>query len=553
VSGVEATQYLETKGVAVLFNPSDYMAMTKKDFKERAKPETGFLVPSDTPGRHPKILKYADGMASVGMDNNSVCYSDEAVQTKLAELKEAMPDRDVVVQDFIRGIECTAIVMEMGDDVVALPPVEWVFDSSLGLKEDDKWLKFDTKFNSLANGDVTFEFVRDPKRADRISRAAVATFKGLGMQGRGAWGRLDARIDKETEEVYCLEMNHMPSLFYDPRVEHSISDDFIISDTFPGGHQGFVDMLIYTKQCQMKKNQAKRVANGANGKNGHANGTNGHSNGSNGHSNGTNGHSNGTNGHTNGGHAEQQPQDSEEGVGLFKASGATIAQVYDSASALYDDVSVPIYCYRERLREINFWDTYSYVGTTLDLGCGTGYVGRQVKASKLIKSLGVESAILHGVDISPMMLQIAGCQTLYETVQVGLIQDVLMDPTSLFVGGPAGQEKTAWARPVVDHVTAFGMLHFLNPVEFGAVFSRAFFLARRSVTFDVTDVPKVYIDRIIDAFGENLRNHNHMADFKRLGTPPGWKKVYEEEMKLWRSPTVDMDISGIVVRFERLE
>jgi hypothetical protein len=67
VSGIEATHYLESKGVNVLLNPCDFMAKTKLDLEEAAR-KGGFRVPGNTANKFPKIVKYVDGLASIRMD-----------------------------------------------------------------------------------------------------------------------------------------------------------------------------------------------------------------------------------------------------------------------------------------------------------------------------------------------------------------------------------------------------------------------------------------------------------------------------------------------------
>ncbi|KAL5471804.1 hypothetical protein PMIN07_001451 [Paraphaeosphaeria minitans] len=53
VAGVEATRYLETKGVPILTNPSSFLSMTKLDLGKTAG-ETGLRFPKNTPGTIPK-------------------------------------------------------------------------------------------------------------------------------------------------------------------------------------------------------------------------------------------------------------------------------------------------------------------------------------------------------------------------------------------------------------------------------------------------------------------------------------------------------------------
>jgi len=75
-------------------------------------------------------------------------------------------------------------------------------------------------------------------------------------------------------------MNHLPALFF-PQNE-AMSDDIIIRGTYPGGHEAFIDMMLYTKQYQLVHpcQQTNRVmtngahTNGVNGKAGAVNGEN---------------------------------------------------------------------------------------------------------------------------------------------------------------------------------------------------------------------------------------------------------------------------------------
>ena len=224
MAGVEATPYLESKGVVVVLSPSDFMAKTKLSFRGAAETGHGFRVPGNIKDKFPKIVKYADGMASLAMESDSVCYAEEALAKMVELLKSKEPGREIVIQDFIRGIETTAIVVEMGSEVVALLPVDWVFPEDTPV--DKVWLTSNAKFESLGEGSIRLDFVTEEPRRSRICSAAAAAFKALGMQGHGAWGRLDVRVDGETGEVYCLEMNHMPALFYGP--DDKLSDDVII-------------------------------------------------------------------------------------------------------------------------------------------------------------------------------------------------------------------------------------------------------------------------------------------------------------------------------------
>ncbi|TKW51333.1 hypothetical protein CTA1_10988 [Colletotrichum tanaceti] len=44
-----------------------------------------------------------------------------------------------------------------------------------------------------------------------------------------------------------------------------------------------------------------------------------------------------------------------------------------------------------------------------------------------------------------------------------------------------------------DHIACFNSLHYLSPVFFTAVLSRMFMLARKSVSFEVDDMPREHV------------------------------------------------------------
>ena len=548
VAGVEATRYLESKGVPILASPSDYMGKTKLDFYRASKTGSGFSVPENTEGKFPKIVKYADGMGSVGLEYDSVCYSQQVVDKKMELLKTNEPSRDLVIQDFIRGLESTVIVVEMGSEVVALEPVDWVF--AAGTPVDKAWLTYSNKFEALGEGSIHFEFVTEEPRRTHLREASVSAFKAMGFQGRGCWGRVDMRVEEGTGDIYCLELNHMPAVFYP--LGDKLSDDVIIREAFPGGHEAFFDMLLYTKLYQIAQAEKVQAPNGYETSNGEIkaqhNGivdkketqlANVPSNGS--VPTGSNGikgrevtqvpnwlsngngvlHTNGSSKTTPSANSAEPPNDADP----WKAKGATIAEVYDHTADKYDNVASATN-FRHWL--VKYIAEYDYSGTVLDLACGTGGTGM------LFHEAGWDACV-SGVDLSPLSLQTAQVRNHYmEPITVGYVQEEIMRAAEY------------------DHITCFGALHFLNRTEFNAVLARMFMLARKSVAFDVDDVSPEYVDLIVGRFGEGLRNHNNVAAYKRFGTPKGWRKAVEEEIPLFHSPSVQLDVTGIVVRFERV-
>lgn len=481
VSGVEATQYLESKGVIVLLNPADFIAKTKLDFQD-ASQKGGFRSPANTPNKFPKIVKYVDGLASMGMDYNSVCYSENEVVRQVELLKDKEPNRRVLVQDFICGRESTVIVMEMGSEVTALAPVDWVFDPQI--PADRAWLTYSNKFEALNEGKIHLEFVLDEPRRSSLCNAAIASFKALGMQGHGGWGRVDMRCEENTGDIYCLELNHMPALFYPEG--NKLSDDIIIRETFPGGHEAFFEMLLYTKKFQIAQARTNPNVN-----------------------------------------RSLDTNASPERIGELKARGSTIAEVYDSCIETYDQVSATTNIYKW---QVSYFATYDYSGTVLDLACGTGGIGKLIHQKN-------PGAKITGVDVSTRSLQ---------TPQV---LEHYLQPTII---GYLQHEIMRFKADSFDHIVCFGALHFLDRTEFMASVSRMFMVSRKTVTFDVDNVSIDYINSILKCFGEGLRNYNNIEALRRFGTPKGWKKAVDEEISLYYSPSVQVEVTGRLVRFEKI-
>ncbi|CAM1504922.1 Fc.00g025130.m01.CDS01 [Cosmosporella sp. VM-42] len=245
VAGVEATRYLESKGVPILTNPSRFLAKTKLDL-QRAANKIGLRIPRDTPERYPKIVKYADGYGSLNLDYNSICHSEDQVKNRVAFLQKDNDTFGVLVQDYIVGKECSAIVVEMGPEVVALTPLQYVFPDNTPANEE--FLTWYNKFEACEKGTIKYAFVEDKNQA-KLQQAAADAFKAIGVSGGGAWARVDMRLEEGTGDVYVIEVNCIPVVFYPEG--NTLGDDLVVGEKFPGGQAAFFDMMLATKQMQL--------------------------------------------------------------------------------------------------------------------------------------------------------------------------------------------------------------------------------------------------------------------------------------------------------------
>jgi SAM-dependent methyltransferase len=259
-----------------------------------------------------------------------------------------------------------------------------------------------------------------------------------------------------------------------------------------------------------------------------------------------------------GGHGE-----GADGCGTgYRPPASTIEEVYDNFADIYELGAAAT---RLRTFQRDVFKRFPHHGFTLDLGCGTGPVGMLIRQSPL-NSASVDSnadpdqashqpkIYVHGVDISTRMLDLPWCEQYYDSTEHGLIQDALMKPNAEWMKyAGAHHQGAASPSPMVDHITCFCALHYLNPTEFAGALDRMFALARHSVMFDIDDVTPTYIDDLVKMHGEGLRNYNHVAAYREFGTPVGWAKVVEEEAVLYRTPKLLVDVRGILVRFERVK
>ncbi|RLL99262.1 hypothetical protein CFD26_106825 [Aspergillus turcosus] len=246
VAGVEATRYLESKGVIILTNPSTFLAKNKLDLQKAAK-KCGLRIPGDTPGKYPKIVKYADGYGSLNLDENSICYTEEDVIKRVAMMQKDNTTFGILVQDYIIGKECSAIVVEMGREVVALTPLQYVFPENT--PDNEAFLTWYNKFEAVDKGIIKYAFVEEEPHKANLQSAAVEAFKALGVSGGGGWARVDMRLEESTGHVYVIEVNCIPVVFY-PK-GNTLGDDMVVEEKFPGGQAAFFDMLLATKQMQL--------------------------------------------------------------------------------------------------------------------------------------------------------------------------------------------------------------------------------------------------------------------------------------------------------------
>ncbi|KAL5446613.1 hypothetical protein PMIN07_001452 [Paraphaeosphaeria minitans] len=158
----------------------------------------------------------------------------------------------ILVQDYIIGKECSVIVLEMGFEVVALTPLQYIFPEDTPAEKE--FLTWENKFEAVDKGIIKYAFVENEHTA-ALQQCAVDAFKAIGVTGSGSWARVDLRLEEATGHVYAIEVNCIPVVFYPHG--NTLGDDLVVSEKFPGAQPACFDMMLATKQMQLGWHNAR--------------------------------------------------------------------------------------------------------------------------------------------------------------------------------------------------------------------------------------------------------------------------------------------------------
>lgn len=199
--------------------------LAKRMFLAEGLPTAPFVVlePGDGPMAScplpfPVIVKPANQDASVGIDQESVVTSLEALNARAAFLMSQFGG-PVMVEEFIRGRELTVALVEM-PDLRFLPGTEVVFpeDAPEGywpiLSYAAKWTAESTEYQST---DYHFHADLTPELAAEIESHARRAFRLLGARD---YARVDFRI--RDGKPYVLELNPNPDFAPDRALANNL-------------------------------------------------------------------------------------------------------------------------------------------------------------------------------------------------------------------------------------------------------------------------------------------------------------------------------------------
>ncbi|KAH7253033.1 hypothetical protein B0J15DRAFT_549771 [Fusarium solani] len=253
VEGVEATEYFESLNVPFIGLRSRILRKSKTDLYEAARKKGSPPVPSADPNVFPVIVKAVRSCARQFLSDKSICFTAEERDASIAnidrqlqpgrlralgypptdkskpptpplEMKPAtvydLPD-DIIVQEFIPGIDYSVVVIGFGKTPIALNPTIYNYPSSEDASNKYRFLTFDIKFHpELSESLVNRE--DDPQLFDMLQKLAVEAFQVNDMAG-GSWGNVDIRIKPDGKPV-VIEVNPMPAVFLPPDFGYEETD-----------------------------------------------------------------------------------------------------------------------------------------------------------------------------------------------------------------------------------------------------------------------------------------------------------------------------------------
>lgn len=159
-------------------------------------------VAERVPGGYPLAVKPAHGGMAYGVHKAN----------DLAELRDAVRDAltfdsDVIVQQWIEGVELSVCVLGSGWDAMALPPVEiepkrGLFLTEARLDEGAASYYAPVRLESLSSDESTAQAIRA-----EIERAALEVYRAFGLEG---YGRVDVIWDGA--QACVLEVDVAPNL-----------------------------------------------------------------------------------------------------------------------------------------------------------------------------------------------------------------------------------------------------------------------------------------------------------------------------------------------------
>ncbi|KAI1176818.1 2-C-methyl-D-erythritol 2,4-cyclodiphosphate synthase [Nemania sp. FL0916] len=261
VSGAKESRYFESLALPSCGVRSCERFMTKNDFYANARLRGSPPVPGTE--TFPLFVKPANGCASQMIDEKSLCHDEAELKGTLGRINKALyenrinraknlgiADReayansydpesrssdDIVVQEFIEGVDMTCTVIQMGQACLALTP--FVYKTKAKATKGN-FLTFDLKHDD----DTSIELLKkkdDPALFERIQRVAINAFMASGCRTSNMGCDVDLRV-RSDGAAFAIEVNPMPAAF----MPTGAFQDLPIIHSLPGGHRAVINIFI---------------------------------------------------------------------------------------------------------------------------------------------------------------------------------------------------------------------------------------------------------------------------------------------------------------------
>jgi len=187
----------------------------------------------------PALIKPNTGDGSVGITRGSLVHDLSEARDYLARLRQEVPGRDALVQEFLSGAECSiGLIGNPADGFTVLPPVE--VDYSGLDPELPKILPYESKTIPTSPYWQQLRYRPaeiDERKLDGIVAASKLLFQRLGCRD---YGRFDFRTGADGA-IKLLEVNANPAWCWDGKMQ--------IMTGFAGGSESdFFAMLLGAAQ-----------------------------------------------------------------------------------------------------------------------------------------------------------------------------------------------------------------------------------------------------------------------------------------------------------------
>ncbi|MCX8019789.1 MAG: SET domain-containing protein-lysine N-methyltransferase [Chitinophagaceae bacterium] len=230
--GISVIYELEKRNVIYTGSDAFFYSLTtskipmKKAFHKAGVPTPPWRIVSSKTGSvngmtlrlgTPMILKPAVSGGSMGISVKNVVHSEEELLTRIKELEQGyrgwkLTGDGFIVEKFIEGREFTTFITGSADEPKycrVYEPVERVFHDSL--PETEKFLSFDRLWEiyeeeSVMPGNSNF-FEYQPVEPELVAALKEISLKAYRACGGKGYTRIDIRMDKNTGQLYVLEVN----------------------------------------------------------------------------------------------------------------------------------------------------------------------------------------------------------------------------------------------------------------------------------------------------------------------------------------------------------